>query len=94
MSESDSEKSTPPVPPSDEFVHPEKSVGTRVLESERVDVCDCGGTIRQEMVATGRVIVATWSRESFDPEEYELSTEYLQTAGRVECDRCGAGWTF
>ena len=94
MSESDSEKSTPPVPPSDEIVHPVKNTGTRILERERVDVCDCGGTLYQETIATGRVIIATWSAEHFDPDEYALTDEYLQTEGRVECDRCGAGWSF
>ena len=91
---SDDEKPLPPVPPTDEIVHPEKNRGTRVLKRERVDTCDCGGTIYEERVATGRVIVAMWDPREFDSDEYRLQSEYDQTEGRVQCDRCSAGWTY
>jgi len=95
MSADDSdEKPTPPVPPMDTMEHPEKRKGTRVLESEPVDTCDCGGVIHEQRVATGRVILAFWDGEEWDPEEYQTSTEYEETEGRVRCDRCGAGYDY
>lgn len=90
----DDEKPLPPVPPAHAFVHPEKRHGTRILERERVDTCDCGGTIYEERVVTGRIIVETWDAEQFDADEFRVSNEREETEGRVECDCCGAGWTF
>ena len=95
MSPDDSEeKPTPPVPPMDRTEISEKRKGTRVLEREAVDTCDCGGTIYDQRVATGRVILAFWDSMEWDSDEYQLSTEYEETEGRVRCDRCGAGYDY
>ncbi|MFB6207317.1 MAG: hypothetical protein ABEJ05_12420, partial [Haloglomus sp.] len=59
-----------------------------------VDRCDCGGTLYEVEIATGETIVATWDPETFDSDEYELTTTYERTERRVECDRCGGGWSF
>lgn len=91
---SDDEKPTPPVPPMDEIIHPEKEHGSCVLEREAVDTCDCGGTIYDEEIATGRVILAIWEATDFDPDDYQLSVEYDETERRVECSHCSAGWTY
>ena len=88
------EKPTPSVPPKETMEHPEKRTGTRVLESEAVDTCDCGGTIYDERVATGRVILAFWDYQEWDSDDFKLSTEYEETENRVRCDRCGAGWDY
>lgn len=88
------EKPYPSVPPTDEIVHPEKRRGTRTLDRERSGECDCGGTIYTKKIATGRIIVAMWDSELFDSDEYDLSTQYGETERRVECDRCGAGWSY
>lgn len=95
MASANEEKPTPPVPPSEFVEIPEDRSGTRVLESERVGECDAceWGTVHEKKVQTGRKQLATWSREHFDPDEYQLSTMIDQTEIRVECDYCGAGYT-
>lgn len=90
----DTEKPTPAVPPEDFIPLPEKQTGSRVLESTRVDSCDCGGDVVEEEVATGRWMLAVWSDDYFDREEYALSEEIERTERRVRCDRCGMGWSF
>lgn len=52
-------KPTLPVPPTDEFVRPEKRRGSRILERGRVAARDCGGTLYDEAIATGQAVVAT-----------------------------------
>jgi hypothetical protein len=90
----DDEKPTPPVPPTDTVEIREKRTGPRTLERERVDTCDCGGTIYEETIATGRTILAIWSALDFDSDRFRLSEEYEQTERRVRCDRCGWRYTF
>jgi len=88
------EKPTPSIPPTDRIIHPEENRGTSVLESEAVDTCDCGGTIYDEQIATGKTIIAMWDATEFDSETYKLSEQYPQTENRVRCDRCSTGWTY
>lgn len=88
------EKPTPPVPPSNHMEIPEKRKGSRVVDREFVQECDCGGKIYDEQVKTGRMMVATWDPEMFDQEKYKLSTEYEQTEGRARCERCGVLYTY
>lgn len=92
--ESTDDKPTPPVPPTDHVEIPEKRKGTRVVEREFVEICDCGGKIYDETVKTGRVRLAMWSAEDFDSDEYRLSEEYEQTEGRVRCERHGELYTY
>jgi len=94
MSETENEeKPTPPVPPSDQFTIPSNR-GHRTLEREAVDRCTCGGTLYDERHTTGRMVVHTWSPENWDSDEYRLEDEHPETERRVECDRCGAGYTY
>lgn len=91
----DTDLPKPPVPPSYQQVIPERQQkGSRTLERERVDTCDCGGTVYQEEVATGRIVVATWDPEVFDANEFQLETEYEQVERAVRCDGCGWGYTY
>lgn len=76
------------------MIHPDKQKGRRVLESNAVDSCDCGGTLFDERIATGRIIVNLWDSEQFDPDEFRLHSEYEETEGRVRCNNCQAGWTY
>lgn len=88
--EDGNEKSTPPVPPADrEVVIPEDRRGSRVLESEFVKHCDCGGRVHRERVATGRVVVLFWDHERWDPDQYETSTQHEEVQIRTSCERCG-----
>lgn len=89
---SDGEKPHPPVPPSNHSVARELSEHrSRTLERERLDTeCPgCGGPVYYEEVATGETVIATWDPETFDPDEYELTTSYERTERYQECERCG-----
>jgi hypothetical protein len=91
---SDDQKPTPPVPPMDHTEIREKRTDSRVIESERVGSCDCGGTLYDQKIATGRTMLAIWEYTDWDSDEYRLSEEYEQTERRVRCDRCGGGYTY
>jgi hypothetical protein len=70
---SDDEKPTPPVLPQDITEIREKRTGPRTLGRERVDTCDCGGTIYEETIATGRTMLAIWYYDDWDSDVYRLS---------------------
>ena len=90
-SEEQGEKPAPPVPPTDSIRLPEheKTVGTRTLEQDPVDLCDCGGTIYYVERATGRVIIDMWDAVDWDSDEYRLSVERDEIERYQQCDRCG-----
>ncbi|ELZ84420.1 hypothetical protein C453_12776 [Haloferax elongans ATCC BAA-1513] len=94
MAESTGEqKPTPPVPPTDQTTYPTEK-GSRIVATERVDTCDCGGDLVDEEVATGRMVVGMWDATDFDADEYRLSIEWEQTEHRVRCTRCGTGYDY
>lgn len=89
----DDEKPTPSVPPTDTTLRRGEK-GSRILEREPVDTCDCGGTWYEEEIATGDIVIGTWDPETFDSDKFRLHTSWERTERRVRCDRCGAGWSF
>ena len=87
---SDGEKSTPPVPPADrEVVVPEDRRGSRVVESEFVKHCDCGGRVHREKIATGRLVILLWESDRWDGDEYATHAQHEEVQIRTACERCG-----
>ncbi|RDZ61394.1 hypothetical protein C5B90_19160 [Haloferax sp. Atlit-12N] len=87
------DKPTPPVPPTDTTTRP-SGRGTRTVSSDVVDTCDCGGTVVDEEVTTGKFVIGMWDAEMFDSDEFSLHTEWEQTERRVRCRRCNAGYEY
>lgn len=88
--DSDGEQPTPPVPPADrEVVVPEDRRGSRVVESEFVKHCDCGGRVHREKVATGRLVILLWENERWDGDEYATHAQHEEVQVRTSCERCG-----
>lgn len=86
----DEDPPTPPVPPTRSTPIPREhtDVNAGVIERERTGTCDCGGRLSEETVRTGRVIVWSWDRDQWDPDEYELTISSPEEEHRVRCNDC------
>jgi hypothetical protein len=89
MSETDdTQKPTPPVPPTDVVEIRERRTSPQELSREFASLCECGGEVFEIEIDTGRTMLALWDATDFDSERFRLSREYEQTERVARCERC------